>query len=248
MGGSSGNSSTTSAGGPAPIPLLNAENQIFTPLGYPNTGGAANNAFSGAGGLTGPANAAYGSGQNALQAGQNTWDVLAPFASPALQAGFDPQQALYQRTLQQVQDQTNAQNAMSGVASTPYGASLANQANSHFNIDWQNQQLQRQQMGAQTAEGLLGAGTNALNAGTSANQAGLQLGSGITQQQIADFLAYLGQNTANSSAFTGAVNNTYAGALGGAGLNNQAAQQSNASSLAGLSGLGSLFGSALKFF
>lgn len=245
MGGSSG--SSTPAGGSAPTALLNAENRIFTPLGYPNATGAANQAYSGAGALGGIANAAYGSGANAMTAGQQTWGALAPYASSALQTGFDPQQALYQRTQQQVQDQTNSQNAMSGVASTPYGAAVADQANSNFNIDWQNQQLQRQQTGAQTAEGLLGAGTSALNAGTSANQAGFQLGSGINQQAIADFLAYLSGNTANSAAFTGATNNTYAGALGGAGLTNQAQQQNNAGTLAGLSGLGSLFGAGLKF-
>lgn len=83
---------------------------------------------------------AFGAGQGLYGAGQQV-----------LNTAFDPQQALYGRTLQQLQDQVNAQNAMSGVASSPYGAGLANQAYSNFNIDWQNRQLNRQLAGLQGA-------------------------------------------------------------------------------------------------
>lgn len=68
-------------------------------------------------------------------------------ANQVLQTGFDPQSALYQRTLQQLNDQTNANSAQSGTTNSPYGASVANAANSNFNIDWQNNQLQRQLAG-----------------------------------------------------------------------------------------------------
>jgi hypothetical protein len=70
--------------------------------------------------------------------------------------GFDPQQALYNRTAQQVRDQSAAQAASSGVGGTPYGQGVANQANQNFNIDWQNQQLARGLAGAQGAGSLLG--------------------------------------------------------------------------------------------
>jgi hypothetical protein len=88
-----------------------------------------------------------GAANNLTGAAQSTL----PYANQALQAGFDPQNALYNRTQQQVQDQANAINAMYGLSSSPYGAGVANQAMSNFNIDWQNQQLARQGQGAQTA-------------------------------------------------------------------------------------------------
>lgn len=64
-------------------------------------------------------------------------------ASTVQNMGLDPQQALYNRTLQQVQQQSAVNNSQAGLASSPYGAGLANQATSNFNIDWQNQQLNR---------------------------------------------------------------------------------------------------------
>jgi len=67
------------------------------------------------------------------------------------QTAFDPQNALYNRTLQQLQDQTGVTNSMYGLGSSAAGAGVANQALGNFNIDWQNQQLQRQLAGAQGA-------------------------------------------------------------------------------------------------
>ena len=64
-------------------------------------------------------------------------------ANQVLNMGFDPQSALYNQTQQQVMDQSNATNALSGTGNSPYGTSVTNQANTNFNIDWQNQQLQR---------------------------------------------------------------------------------------------------------
>ena len=83
-------------------------------------------------------------------------DPLQGGAASILSTGFDPQQALYRRTLQQVGDQSNAVNSMYGLASSPYGAGLANQALSNFNIDWQNQQLARQQQALGAASGAYG--------------------------------------------------------------------------------------------
>lgn len=65
-------------------------------------------------------------------------------ANQVLQQGFDPQSALYQRTLQQLNDQVGANSASRGITNSPYGASVANSADSNFNIDWQAQQLQNQ--------------------------------------------------------------------------------------------------------
>ena len=72
-----------------------------------------------------------------------------PYGQQILQSGFDPQNALYNRTAQQVTDQSNAINAMYGLGSSPAGAGLTQQALSNFNIDWQNQQLARQASAAQ---------------------------------------------------------------------------------------------------
>jgi hypothetical protein len=66
------------------------------------------------------------------------------YAQHMLDTGFDPQGQLYDREYQKMQDQQNAINSMYGVSSSPYGAGLAGDASRNFNIDWQNQQLQRQ--------------------------------------------------------------------------------------------------------
>lgn len=83
----------------------------------------------------------YGVGQGITSMGMNQ---LAPYAGQVMNTAFDPQQALYNRSLQQNQQQQGALNAQAGVGTTPYGAGLADQANTNFNIDWQNAQLQRQ--------------------------------------------------------------------------------------------------------
>lgn len=69
---------------------------------------------------------------------------LAGAGGQALNTGFDPQNALYDRTAQRLQDQQRQANVAAGVGTTPYGAGLEGQTLSNFNIDWNNQQLQRQ--------------------------------------------------------------------------------------------------------
>ena len=68
-----------------------------------------------------------------------------------LQNSMDPQHALYDRTVQQLQDQQRAANSASGVGTTPYGAGLEGQTLGNFNIDWQNRQLGREATGIQGA-------------------------------------------------------------------------------------------------
>src|SRR5579862_5466319 len=80
--------------------------------------------------LQGASSALSGAASAGLPAGQSV-----------LQTGFDPQNALYARTAQQVGDAQQAALAQSGVANTPYGAGVAGQTASNFNIDWQNNQL-----------------------------------------------------------------------------------------------------------
>lgn len=99
--------------------------------------------------------------QSLLQSGQ----ASVPYANQILQTGFDPQNALYNRTAQQLSDQTNAINSMYGLSSSPYGAGVAGHAMENFNIDWQNQQLQRQTQAAQGYGSILSGGVNAYGSG-----------------------------------------------------------------------------------
>ena len=95
----------------------------------------------------------YGNLANTLnqQSGMNfgTQQALLGAGNQVYQTALDPQNALYNRTAQQLQDQTGATNSMYGLGSSAAGAGVANQAMSNFNIDWQNQQLQRQLAGLQ---------------------------------------------------------------------------------------------------
>lgn len=106
---------------------------------------------------------------NALNQGAMS---LLPYVSQIENTAMDPQSALYNRTFQQLQDQTGVSNAQNGLTGSPYGAGVANQANSNFNIDWQNNQLARQAQGLQAAgQGVQQAGqgaSTAQNVGTGA--------------------------------------------------------------------------------
>lgn len=93
---------------------------------------------------------AYGLGTLApqMQAGSA---ALTQGGNQLMGTAFDPQMALYNRGAQQLTDQSNAINSMYGLSSSPAGAGLTQQALGNFNIDWQNQQLQRQLQGVQGA-------------------------------------------------------------------------------------------------
>ncbi|KVE66984.1 hypothetical protein WI97_11200 [Burkholderia vietnamiensis] len=84
------------------------------------------------------ANQNFNTQQQLLGAGQNLYSM-----------GLDPQNALYNRTRQQVTDQSNAVNSMYGLGTSAAGAGLTDQALSNFNIDWQNNQLSRAMQGLQ---------------------------------------------------------------------------------------------------
>lgn len=106
--------------------------------------------------------------------------------------GFDPQAALYGRSQQQLLDKSNAVNAMSGVAGSPYGASTTANALGNFDINWENQQLQRQMQAAQATSPLYSGATN-LAYGSA------QLPNQVYMKQIGDVLAALAaQNQAGA--------------------------------------------------
>jgi hypothetical protein len=127
-------------------------NTIEQAAGLPNYAQQAYNTFAPS--VTGSYNP-----QQGIDQANSIWSAANSFAPSELtglqQSGFDPQQALYARTQQQVQDQTRAGLEARGVDMTPYGAGIEGQTMSNFNIDWQNQQLQRQIAAAQAQQGLL---------------------------------------------------------------------------------------------
>lgn len=160
---------------------------------------------------------------------QQSVQGLPGFAGQALQNGFDPQNQLYGKLFQQQQDQTRANSAASGVAMTPYGTGLNNQADQNFNMGWQNNQLSRQAQGAQTAEGLLGRYGAGMQSGAEMGMQGGQFAQNTQQTQIQDYLNYLQGGTSASNAAVGAYQ----------------AQNSQSNSMFG--GLGSLIGLGASF-
>ncbi|MCO1349262.1 hypothetical protein L0Z31_17505 (plasmid) [Burkholderia vietnamiensis] len=182
---------------------LNANGQ-YAP-GYQNAANAAGTAYGNLANSMGTqATGNYGM-QNALQqAGANVFNMA-----------LDPQNALYDRTRQQLQDQTGVTNSMYGLGSSAAGAGVANQALSNFNIDWQNNQLGRavQGLGAYA-----GAGNTALNYGQLANQQasaapGYMLSAGSTPYTTATTLA--GAPISMTNAYTGALNSGVYGPIEG---------------------------------
>ncbi len=204
---------------------------------YPQVQAATQNITSGAYG----APAIQGAGNNQITAGNS----LLPYATSALNAGFDPQNANYNAGQQQNLQQTQVNNATTGTGSTPYAAGVDNASNQSFNLDWQKQMLANQAQGAGTAEGLVAgqgnaattgtnvlttAANNPLNALASLNTAGGQA-TGVDQTMIQDFLSYLTGGTSAANAATGQYSAEANASLGQQAVNNQQ-----------LSGLGSLGG------
>lgn len=151
----------------------------------------------------------YGTGAGLIDTGQGVTGAgmgLLPYAQPILQAGFDPQNALYNRTLQQVQDQSNVNNAMAGVATSPYGAGLTNQATGNFNIDWQNNLLNRMSTAAGAAGGLTSAGAGAANTGAGITGQGVgmmnQAPSQLVQSATIPYATYSDIGTGQNQALS----------------------------------------------
>ncbi len=201
-------------------------------------------------------------GANALNAGggflgtaNQQQQQVNPLINQTLQTGFDPQQKLFNQLFNQQQQQGLAGQAAAGVANTPYGAGLSEQGNQNFDIAWQNAQLARQGQAAQnaqalegipgiaanTAEGMLGTGANlGLGAGNFLNN--------INQQQIQDYLSYLGLNTSNSAQLMNAINQSLNAGTSLFGAQTGANAQNQQLLNAGLTGLGALGGTALGSF
>jgi hypothetical protein len=158
-------------------------------------------------------------GQGSMQGAQ----TLQGGANSIMNTAFDPQKQLYDQMFQQNQDMARANNMASGVGTTPYGAGVADQSGQNFNINWQNQQLGRQESGIKSADTaytdaqtLGNAGQSALvesamlpyatqsaaaGANTQALQGGIGATTGTSQPTIQDLLAYLGVGNQSNQIF-----------------------------------------------
>lgn len=157
-------------------------------------------------------------------------------AGTTLNTAFDPQNQLFNRGQQQSLDASSVANAMAGIGGTPYGASVTDNALNNYGINWQNQQLGRQESG-------LGAYGSALGrAGSTLGQAGSTLGqatnlassssalpSNVYTNQINQILQALGMG--NQAAASGAgtfgslLGSAGSGSTAGAGMENSALAQ-----------------------
>ena len=193
------------------------------------------------------ANNAYGWGQAQSQTGAS----IMPYAYAVGNTAFDPQSALYNRTLQQTQEQQRVAQAARGINMTPYGGGLENDALRNFNIDWQNQQLNRQVQGGNALASMLNtAGTNMNYGQQLANNApalyqtaslypyqaaqgmtndaisGLNNSSSLTQSAFEDYLNYLkagnnAQQIGQNAAQLNMSQNQMNNTLAQQGFNNQ---------------------------
>lgn len=90
------------------------------------------------------ANTSWNQSQGALN-NVNAWNgTMMDAAGRTLNTAYDPQRDLYNRSYQQMLEQTNAINAQNGVSGSPFAAGIGAQNSGNFNIDWDNAQLGRQ--------------------------------------------------------------------------------------------------------
>lgn len=112
---------------------------------------------------------AFGAGSSLYPAGGTALSLI----NPLIQSSFDPQQALYNQLYNNLSNTTNATNAQYGLASSPAGAGVANNALSNFGINWQNNLLNRQLQGAQGVGNLINAGGRAYAGGSGLQSTGI---------------------------------------------------------------------------
>lgn len=129
----------------------------------------------------------FDQGQGVFQQGRQVFgeaNSILPYAQQVFQTGLDPQQQLYNWLQNQNTQQSEANASAAGVGTTPYGVAETDQANMLFNINWQNQQLQRQIAALQSGAGAIGTAAGIQQTGTGIETAGTGIetaGTGIEQ-------------------------------------------------------------------
>jgi hypothetical protein len=186
-------------------------------------------------------------GQQAFGAGQQLYGG----ANAIMQQGFDPQQALYNQQFQQMQDTTNAGLSQRGLADSGFGAGIANQANTNFQMDWQNQQLAREQQALKAAEGAMGQGGTQMGLGITGMQGVGQLPYGAYQQMGAGQNAALQNYYGNISPYfqqQGNVANMMGNYMGLGSGAQQSVIAANQNAAAQAQGYGQAFGNAMNTY
>ena len=153
-----GTSSLASQGAAAANPLYQqtlAQQEAINYAPYTQAAQQAGGQYGWLANLAGAQGQAYG--QQAGLAG-NQQQNLYGAANQIYQTAFDPQQQLFNRTQQQLQDQVRAGQAARGLGNSPVGAAEENQAMQNFDINWQQQQLANQATGLQAMAGASNAG------------------------------------------------------------------------------------------
>ncbi len=129
----------------------------------------------------------------------------------------DPQSALYNRTLQQSLDTGRAGQAARGLGNSPVGQQLENQQTNNFNMDWQNQQLQRSMAGIPGLQNYLQTGANAQVLGNQANLANANFNAGQQQKGVAGLSTGLNQLGTLANQPGSWLNTLFSGGGGGGG-------------------------------
>lgn len=163
-------------------------------MGAYGTGGALTGMGFGLGNTLGGIGASvYGTGAGAL--GQIS--PLMQNAGTVMNTAMDPQSQLYSMLQQQNTQQSQANAMAAGLGTSPYGVSLTDLSNQQFNVNWQNQQLGRQESGLQAYTGAANTAGGLYNTGGNLMLGGGQLmGQG---GQIAGNLANMGTGIQNAA-------------------------------------------------
>lgn len=117
---------------------------------------------------------------------------LLPGAQQVANLGLDPQSQLYNQQLQQTNDQANVNNAQYGLTGQQ-AVSNVNQADTNFNIDWQNNELQR------AIAGLGAAGSTVSKASTAASTANNIGAAGASNTALGGQTPYVANQTVGAN-------------------------------------------------
>jgi len=100
-------------------------------------------------------NEAFTAADRAWNMGQQGAPLLQGAGTSILNTAFDPQSALYNQMRARAGENAAVANSQAGLGGSPYGASVAANALNNFDINWQNQLLNRMATGGQAGSQLL---------------------------------------------------------------------------------------------
>lgn len=187
-------------------------------------------------GATGAANSIYGASQGIPGMANAVWNQAQ-----------DPQNAMYNQMMHGADASAMAGLSGSGVADTPYGASVRGTMQNNAQMMWDQYRNQQLQQGANSAAGLLGQfgqmqGLGAQTAGMAPQQQEALLASLVGQGNAA--LSPYAQQVQNYLGLGGLGEQSYSNLMSGYGTQQQAKAQQNQSSQSGMQGMGQMAGMA----